>query len=76
MMQESSTMTHRYALAAVLLAALSLPAAAQQTTQPDTSKKATPADTASKAGVSGDRRHAVDVPPVTARDSQSGMSRF
>jgi hypothetical protein len=53
MMQESSTMTHRYALAAVLLAALSLPAAAQQTTQPDTSKKATPADTASKAGVSG-----------------------
>ena len=46
-------MTHRYALAAVLLAALSLPAAAQQTTQPDTSKKATPADTASKAGVSG-----------------------
>jgi hypothetical protein len=53
MMQESSTMTHRYALAAVRLAALSLPAAAQQTTQPDTSKKATPADTASKAGVSG-----------------------
>lgn len=46
-------MTHRYALAAVLLAALSLPAAAQQTTQPDTSKKTTPSDTASKAGVSG-----------------------
>jgi hypothetical protein len=32
-------MTHRYTLAAVLLAALSIPAAAQQTTQPDTSKK-------------------------------------
>lgn len=32
-------MTHRYALAAVLVAALSVPAAAQQTTQPDTSKK-------------------------------------
>lgn len=32
-------MTHRYTLAAVLLAALSVPAAAQQTTQPDTSKK-------------------------------------
>ncbi len=43
-------MTHRYALAAVLLAALSIPAAAQQTTQPDTSKKATPADTGRKAG--------------------------
>lgn len=42
-------MTHRYALAAVLLAALSLPAAAQQTTQPDTSKKAAPADTGKKA---------------------------
>jgi hypothetical protein len=41
-MQESSTMTHRYALAAVLLAALSVPAAAQQTTQPDTSKKTNP----------------------------------
>ena len=35
-------MTHRYALAAVLLAALSVPAAAQQTTQPDTSKKTNP----------------------------------
>ena len=46
-------MTHRYTLAAVLLAALSIPAAAQQTTQPDTSKKATAADTASKACVSG-----------------------
>jgi uncharacterized membrane protein YkoI len=32
-------MSHRYALAAVLVAALSVPAAAQQTTQPDTSKK-------------------------------------
>jgi uncharacterized membrane protein YkoI len=41
-MQESSTMTHRYALAAVLLAALSVPAAAQQSTQPDTSKKTNP----------------------------------
>jgi uncharacterized membrane protein YkoI len=41
-MQESSTMTQRYALAAVLLAALSVPAAAQQTTQPDTSKKTNP----------------------------------
>jgi hypothetical protein len=48
-------MTHRYTLAAVLLAAMSIPAAAQQTTQPDTSKKAgvstTQPDT-SKAGVS------------------------
>jgi Peptidase propeptide and YPEB domain len=35
-------MTQRYALAAVLLAALSVPAAAQQTTQPDTSKKTNP----------------------------------
>ena len=35
-------MTHRYALAAVLLAALSVPAAAQQTTSPDTSKKTPP----------------------------------
>ena len=35
-------MTHRYALAAVLLAALSVPAAAQQSTQPDTSKKTNP----------------------------------
>jgi uncharacterized membrane protein YkoI len=41
-MQESSTMTHRYTLAAVLLAALSVPAAAQQSTQPDTSKKTNP----------------------------------
>lgn len=32
-------MAHRYALAAVLLAGLSVPAVAQQTTQPDTSKK-------------------------------------
>lgn len=37
-------MTHRYTLAAVLLAALSIPAAAQQTTQPDTSKKAGASD--------------------------------
>jgi len=35
-------MTHRYTLAAVLLAALSVPAAAQQSTQPDTSKKTNP----------------------------------
>jgi hypothetical protein len=35
-------MTKRYALAAVLLAALSVPAAAQETTQPDTSKKTNP----------------------------------
>ena len=35
-------MTHRYALAAVLLAALSVPAAAQETTRPDTSKKTNP----------------------------------
>jgi uncharacterized membrane protein YkoI len=41
-MQESTIMTHRYALAAVLVAALSVPAAAQQTTQPDTSKKTNP----------------------------------
>ena len=47
-------MTHRYALAAVLLAALSIPAAAQQTTQPDTSKKAsvtTQPDTSKKTTV-------------------------
>jgi uncharacterized membrane protein YkoI len=35
-------MTHRYALAAVLLAALAVPAAAQETTRPDTSKKTNP----------------------------------
>ena len=35
-------MTHRYALAAVLLAALSVPAAAQQSTQSDSSKKTNP----------------------------------
>jgi uncharacterized membrane protein YkoI len=34
-------MTHRYALAAVMLAAFALPAAAQQTTPTDTSKKTT-----------------------------------
>jgi len=50
-------MTHRYTLAALMLAAMSIPAAAQQTTQPDTSKKAGVSapqpDTSKKAGVSG-----------------------
>lgn len=43
-------MTHRYALAAVLLAALSVPAAAQQTTTPsDTSKKSTSGTTVTES---------------------------
>jgi len=50
-------MTHRYTLAALMLAAMSIPAAAPQTTQPDTSKKAGVSapqpDTSKKAGVSG-----------------------
>ena len=50
-------MTHRYTLAALMLAAMSIPAAAQQTTQPATSKKAGVSapqpDTSKKAGVSG-----------------------
>ena len=50
-------MTHRYTLAALMLAAMSIPAAAQQTTQPDTSKKAGVSapqpDTSKKAGVNG-----------------------
>jgi hypothetical protein len=32
-------MTHRYTLAALMLAAMSIPAAAQQTTQPDTRRR-------------------------------------
>jgi uncharacterized membrane protein YkoI len=42
-------MTHRYALAAVLLAALSVPAAAQQTTPSDTSKKSTSGTTVTES---------------------------
>jgi hypothetical protein len=77
MKQESSTMTHRYTLAAVLLAALSIPAAAQQTTQPDTSKKATAADTASKAGVSGTTTSTSNgsiADPANPADSTSGVT--
>ena len=42
-------MAHRYALAAVLLAALSVPAAAQQTTPSDTSKKSTSGTTVTES---------------------------
>src|SRR5829696_5107528 len=42
-----TTMAHRYALAAVLLTALSIPAAAQQTTPSDTSKKSSTGTTTS-----------------------------
>src|SRR5687767_1709657 len=47
--QESPIMSHRYALAAVLLAALSVPAAAQQTTPSDTSKKSTSGTTVTES---------------------------
>jgi len=55
-------MTHRYALAAVMLAAFALPAAAQQTTAPsDTSKKAT--TTTSNGAVSDTSKATTTVNP-------------
>jgi uncharacterized membrane protein YkoI len=55
-------MTHRYALAAVMLAAFALPAAAQQTTAPsDTSKKAT--TTTSNGAVSDSSKATTTVNP-------------
>ena len=67
-------MTHRYALAAVLLAALSIPAAAQQTTQPDTSKKATPADTGKKAGATVTTSPGSIAEPQKSTDSTTGVT--
>lgn len=68
-------MTHRYALAAVLLAALALPAAAQQTTtQPDTSKKATPADTGKKAGATVTTSPGSIAEPAKPNDSTTGVT--
>ena len=67
-------MTHRYALAAVLIAALSVPAAAQQTTQPDTSKKATPADTGKKAGTTVTTSPGAIAEPAKPTDSTTGVT--
>lgn len=61
-------MTHRYTLAAVLLAALSVPAAAQQTTQPDTSKKAGVTTTTSPGAI------ADPAPPATANPNAAAPS--
>jgi uncharacterized membrane protein YkoI len=56
-------MTHRYALAAVMLAAFALPAAAQQTTTPpDTSKKTT---TTSNGAVTDTASTKTEVAPST-----------
>ena len=73
-------MAHRYALAAVLLAALSVPAAAQQTTPSDTSKKSTSgttvtesagaiADTAAKANANPNAAAPSSVAPSTVAPS-------
>ena len=71
-------MTHRYTLAAVLLAALSIPAAAQQTTQPDTSKKAdastTQADTSKKSGTTITTSPGSIAEPAKPADSTSGVT--
>jgi uncharacterized membrane protein YkoI len=57
-------MTHRYALAAVMLAAFALPAAAQQTTTPpDTSKKTT--TTTSNGAVTDTASTKTEVAPST-----------
>jgi uncharacterized membrane protein YkoI len=61
-------MTHRYTLAAVLLAALSVPAAAQQATQPDTSKKAGVTTTTSPGAI------ADPAPPATANPNAAAPS--
>ena len=72
-------MTHRYTLAAVLLAALSIPAAAQQTTQPDTSKKAGASDVTtqpdtSKKGVTITTSPGSIAEPAKPADSTSGVT--
>ena len=74
-------MTHRYTLAALMLAAMSIPAAAQQTTQPDTSKKADVSapqpDTSKKAGVSGTTTTVSPgaiAEPAKASESPSGVT--
>ena len=74
-------MTHRYTLAALMLAAMSIPAAAQQTTQPDTSKKADVSapqpDTSKKAGVSGTTTTVSPgaiAEPTKASESPSGVT--
>jgi hypothetical protein len=72
-------MTHRYTLAAVLLAALSIPAAAQQTTQPDTSKKSSASDATtqpdtSKKGVTITTSPGSIAEPAKPADSTSGVT--
>jgi hypothetical protein len=74
-------MTHRYTLAALMLAAMSIPAAAQQTTQPDTSKKADVSapqpDTSKKSGVSGTTTTVSPgaiAEPAKASESPSGVT--
>ena len=74
-------MTHRYTLAALMLAAMSIPAVAQQTTQPDTSKKAGVSapqpDTSKKAGVSGTTTTTSPgaiAEPAKSTDSTSGVT--
>ena len=59
-------MTHRYALAAVMLAAFALPAAAQQTTTADTSKRR-PRPTTSTARSPTPPTPTTEVAPVTAQ---------
>ena len=74
-------MTHRYTLAALMLAAMSIPAVAQQPTQPDTSKKAGVSapqpDTSKKAGVSGTTTTTSPgaiAEPAKSTDSTSGVT--
>jgi len=74
-------MTHRYTLAALMLAAMSIPAVSQQTTQPDTSKKAGVSapqpDTSKKAGVSGTTTTTSPgaiAEPAKSTDSTSGVT--
>ena len=68
-------MTHRYALAAVLLAALSVPAAAQQTTPSDTSKKSTSGTTVTEsAGSIADTAAKANANPNAAAPSTAAPS--
>ena len=70
-------MSHRYALAAVMLAAFALPAAAQQTTPSDTSKKTT--TSTSNGAVTDTSKVSTEVAPSTGAmpaigAPKSGMS--
>lgn len=62
-------MAHRYALAAVLLAALSVPAAAQQTTPSDTSKKSSGTTVTESAGAIADTAAKANANPNAAAPS-------